>query len=62
VIVHKLEYFLNAHFVGSRIRMPPYALLMSMLVLESAFGAPGLVAAPIYCAWFIREAREAGWL
>jgi predicted PurR-regulated permease PerM len=62
VVVHKLEYFLNAHFVGSRIRMPPYALLMSMLVLEAAFGAPGLVAAPIYCAWFIREARDAGWL
>lgn len=62
VVVHKLEYFLNAHFVGSRIRMPPYALLMSMLVLEAAFGAAGLVAAPIYCAWFIRESREAGWI
>jgi predicted PurR-regulated permease PerM len=62
VIVHKLEYFLNAHFVGSRIRMPPYALLTSMLLLEAAFGAAGLVAAPIYCAWFIREGREAGWI
>jgi predicted PurR-regulated permease PerM len=62
VIVHKLEYFLNAHFVGSRIRMPAYALLMSMLLLEAAFGAAGLVAAPIYCAWFLREGREAGWI
>lgn len=62
LVIHKLEYFLNAHFVGSRIRMPPYALLVSMLVLEAAFGAPGLVAAPVYCAWFIREAREAGWI
>jgi predicted PurR-regulated permease PerM len=62
VIVHKLEYFLNAHFVGTRIRMPAYALLMSMLLLEAAFGAAGLVAAPIYCAWFIREGREAGWI
>lgn len=62
VVVHKLEYFLNAHFVGSRIRMRPYALLTSMIVLEAAFGAPGLVAAPIYCAWFIRECREAGWI
>jgi predicted PurR-regulated permease PerM len=62
LVIHKLEYFLNAHFVGSRIRMPPYALLVSMLVLEAAFGAPGLVAAPIYCAWFIREARDAGWI
>ncbi len=62
LVVHKLEYFLNAHFVGSRIRMPPYALLTSMLVLEASFGAPGLVAAPVYCAWFIRESREAGWI
>jgi predicted PurR-regulated permease PerM len=62
VVIHKLEYFLNAHFVGSRVSMPPYALLVSMLVLESAFGAQGLVAAPIYCAWLTRELREGGWI
>lgn len=60
--IHKLEYFLNAHFVGNRISMPPYALLVSMLVLESAFGAQGLIAAPIYCAWVTRELREGGWI
>lgn len=60
VAIHKLEYFLNAHFVGSRIRMPAYALLASMLVLEAAFGAPGLIAAPVYCAWLTRELRAAG--
>jgi predicted PurR-regulated permease PerM len=60
--IHKLEYFLNAHFVGSRVSMPPYALLVSMLVLESAFGAQGLIAAPIYCAWLTRELREGGWI
>jgi predicted PurR-regulated permease PerM len=62
VAIHKLEYFLNAHFVGSRVSMPAYALLVSMLVLESAFGAPGLIAAPIYCAWLTRELREGGWI
>ena len=62
VVIHKLEYFLNAHFVGSRVKMPPYALLASMLVLESAFGAQGLIAAPIYCAWLTRELREGGWI
>jgi predicted PurR-regulated permease PerM len=62
VAIHKLEYFLNAHFVGSRVSMPPYALLVSMLLLEAAFGAGGLVAAPIYCAWLTRELREAGWI
>jgi len=62
VVIHKLEYFLNAHFVGSRVSMPPYALLVSMLILESAFGAQGLIAAPIYCAWLTRELREGGWI
>jgi predicted PurR-regulated permease PerM len=60
--IHKLEYFLNAHFVGSRVSMPPYALLVSMVVLEAAFGAQGLIAAPIYCAWLTRELRDGGWV
>lgn len=62
VAVHKLEYFLNAHFVGSRVDMPVYALLASMLVLEAAFGVGGVVAAPVYCAWLTRELRVNGWI
>jgi predicted PurR-regulated permease PerM len=62
VIVHKLEYFLNAHFVGSRTQIPAYALLGSMLVLEAGFGAAGLVAAPVYCAWLTRELRGGRWI
>lgn len=62
VVVHKLEYFLNAHFVGSRVDIPVYALLASMLLLEAAFGVAGVVAAPIYCAWLTRELRCNGWL
>ena len=62
IVVHKLEYFLNAHFVGCRIDMTVYALLAYVLVLESAFGVTGLVAAPIYCAWLTRELRDNGWL
>jgi predicted PurR-regulated permease PerM len=62
VVIHKLEYFLNARIVGGRIRVAAYALLASMLVLESAFGVAGLVAAPVYCAWLTRELRGANWL
>ena len=62
VVVHKLEYFLNAHFVGSRTQIPTYALLASMLVLEAGFGAAGLVAAPVYCAWLTRELRGGRWI
>ncbi|GAC1389690.1 MAG: membrane protein [Variovorax sp.] len=62
VVIHKLEYFLNAHFVGSRIQVPAYGLLTSMLVLEAAFGAAGLIAAPVYCAWLARELRGGRWI
>lgn len=59
VVIHKLEYFMNAHFVGSRTHIAPYALLASMLVGEAAFGAAGLLAAPIYSAWLARELQDA---
>jgi len=58
VVIHKLEYFLNAHFVGTRTRIAAYALLPTMLAGEAAFGAAGLVAAPIYCAWLARELHD----
>ena len=62
VVIHKLEYFLNARIVGGRTNVPTYAMLASMLVLESAFGLSGLVAAPIYAAWLARELRGGSWV
>jgi predicted PurR-regulated permease PerM len=60
VIVHKLEYFLNARIVGGQIRAAAWELLLAMLVMEAAFGIPGVVAAPIYYAYLKDElaARE----
>ncbi len=60
VIVHKLEYFLNARIVGTQIRASPWELLLAMLVMESAFGIPGLVAAPIYYAYLKDELAARG--
>ena len=60
VIVHKLEYFLNARIVGSQIRAKSWELLLAMLVMESAFGLPGLVAAPIYYAYLKDELASRG--
>lgn len=62
VVIHKLEYFLNARIVGGRTNVPTYAMLAAMLVLEAAFGLAGLVAAPIYAAWLARELREGEWV
>ena len=58
VVIHKLEYFLNARLVGQRIRAKAWEILLAMLVMEAAFGIAGLVAAPIYYAYMKNELRD----
>jgi predicted PurR-regulated permease PerM len=60
VVIHKLEYFLNARIVGSHIRARAWELLAVMLVMEAAFGISGLIAAPIYYAYLKDELRSKG--
>jgi predicted PurR-regulated permease PerM len=62
VVIHKLEYFLNARIVGSRIHAKMWELLVAMLLMESAFGLAGLVAAPIFYAYLKDELAAAGWV
>lgn len=60
VVIHKLEYFLNARIVGGWIHARAWELLLAMLILEAAFGLPGLVAAPIYYAYLKDELSARG--
>jgi predicted PurR-regulated permease PerM len=60
VVIHKLEYFLNARIVGAQISAKAWELLTAMLVMESVFGLPGLVAAPICYAWLKDELKQRG--
>jgi predicted PurR-regulated permease PerM len=60
VVIHKLEYFLNARIVGAMIRAKAWELLSAMLVMESAFGLAGLVIAPICYAWLKDELNQRG--
>lgn len=60
VVIHKLEYFLNAHIIGSRIRANAWELLLAMLVMEAAFGLRGLIAAPVYYAYIKDELSARG--
>jgi predicted PurR-regulated permease PerM len=55
VFIHKLEYFVNARIVGTQIRARAWELLIAMLVMEAAFGVPGLIAAPIFYAYIKDE-------
>ena len=57
-VMHKAEYFLNAKIIGKHTQTKPWELLIAMMVMESAFGMPGIVAAPIFYAWLKRELRN----
>lgn len=58
VVIHKLEYFVNARIIGARIDARVWEMLLAMLVMEAAFGFTGLVAAPVYYA-YLKDELEA---
>jgi len=53
--VHKLEYFINAKIVGSRIHATAWELLLALLIMEALFGITGLLIAPILYAYIKSE-------
>ncbi len=55
VLLHKFEYFLNARIIGSKIDAHAWELLVTMLVMESLFGIPGVIAAPVFYAYLKKE-------
>lgn len=55
VVIHKLEYFLNARIIGQHIKARPWELLIAMLVMEAIFGLHGVVAGPVYYAYLKQE-------
>ncbi len=62
VIVHKLEYFINARIVGSQIQASAWELLLAMVVMEATFGLAGVIAAPVFYAYLKSELTGRGWV
>jgi predicted PurR-regulated permease PerM len=60
VVIHKLEYFLNARIVGARIGAAIWETLTAMIVFDAVFGVSGLVLAPVVYAWAKAELVERG--
>ena len=58
VVIHKLEYFVNARVMGGQIEARAWELLLAMLVMDAVFGIPGVVAAPIYYAYLKNELKS----
>ena len=59
VTIHKLEYFLNAKIVGTKINARAWELLSAMLVMEALFGITGVIAAPVFYAYIKSELSQA---
>lgn len=55
IVIHKFEYFLNARIVGGEIKAKAWEILLVMLLMERVFGPVGVVAAPVFYAWFKDE-------
>jgi predicted PurR-regulated permease PerM len=60
VVIHKLEYFLNARIIGGQINAKSWEMLTAILVMETLFGLPGVVAAPVFYAYIKKELMDRG--
>lgn len=58
ILIHKLEYFVNARIIGGQIQARAWELLIAMLVMEAAFGVHGVIAAPIIYAYIKKELSD----
>lgn len=58
VVIHKLEYFVNARIIGGQIKAHAWELLVAMLAMEAAFGVRGVIAAPVFYAYLKRELSD----
>lgn len=58
VVIHKLEYFVNARIIGGQIQARAWELLIAMVAMEAAFGVQGVIAAPIIYAYAKKELSD----
>ncbi len=59
MLIHKLEYFLNARIISSKINAAAWELLTAILVMEAVFGMAGVIAAPVMYAYLKIELMNA---
>jgi predicted PurR-regulated permease PerM len=62
IVVHKLEYFLNARIQGQEIGAKAWELLIVLFVFELLFGPAGMVAAPVIYAFVKADLKRMRWL
>ncbi|KVP96985.1 hypothetical protein WJ96_07390 [Burkholderia ubonensis] len=62
IVIHKLEYFLNARIQGHEIGAKAWELLIMLFTFELLFGPAGMVAAPVIYAFVKADLKRVRWL
>lgn len=60
ILVHKLEYYVNARVVGSQIKTSIWEILIAMVVMEAMFGLFGVALAPVIYGYIKAELKHKG--
>ena len=45
-LIHKAEYLINSHVIGSRVDLPTWQVLLGILIGNALLGIPGIILAP----------------
>lgn len=60
IVIHKLEYYINAKIIGHKIQTSIWEILIAMIVMESLFGLIGVATAPIIYGYIKEELKIKG--
>lgn len=58
IVIHKLEYFLNAKIIGNKIQATYWELVIAIVLMEIIFGMAGAISAPILYAYIKSELKN----
>lgn len=57
IVIHKLEYYINAKIIGDKIQTSIWEMLIVMLILESVFGIIGAILGPVIYGYIKEELK-----
>ena len=58
VVVHKLEYFLDAKIIGEQIEAKTWEILLTLIIFETLFGISGVIVSSIYYCYLKMELKK----
>lgn len=58
VVIHKLEYYVNAKIVGGELRVSIWEMLIVILVFQAVFGIIGAVLSPVIYGYLKEELKN----